>query len=71
MCKALGIGNPSQMETRLDGGYLISSEISTKSKTKDELAAVGGIVFYYVLCIFIIKNLQESIFLCNFAAQSR
>ena len=34
VCKALGIGNPSQMKTRLDGGYLISSEVSTKSKNQ-------------------------------------
>ena len=32
VCKALGLANPSVVKTRLDGGYLISSEVSTKSK---------------------------------------
>ena len=34
VCKALGIGNPSQIKTRLDGGDLISNEVSTKSKNQ-------------------------------------
>ena len=29
VCKALGIGNPSQMKTRLDGDDLITSEVVT------------------------------------------
>ena len=31
VCKALGIGNPSQMKTRLDGDDLITSEVVTKT----------------------------------------
>ena len=34
VCKALGIGNPSQMKMRLDGGYLISNEVSTQGKNQ-------------------------------------
>ena len=34
VCKALGIANPSVAKTRLDGGYLCTTEVSTKSKNQ-------------------------------------
>ena len=34
MCKALGIANPSVAKTRLDDGYLCTTEVSTKSKNQ-------------------------------------
>ena len=34
VCKALGIGNPSQIKTRLDGGDLISNEVTTMGKNQ-------------------------------------
>ena len=34
VCKALGIGNSSQMKTRLDGDDLISSEVVTKTSNQ-------------------------------------
>ena len=34
VCKALGIGNPSQIKTRLYGGDLISNEVTTMGKNQ-------------------------------------